>query len=309
MERAVYMKFLKYAIHLTLSGLLLSAGITAGAQAGDTGDLVSCEINCQDGILSVEAEVLAPDRDIVTGTLSSEVFDSAELLKQLYGEEEKWEYEDGNLCVLDYQKSELPEEVFVSAGVFENTLSFDIKYFDVETQEMEKVLQETRTESPEEISHMLGISAVVTNLHETDSGYRYYQLQELIEGVPTAWLSPVFSKYTMSYKGEYLVDVFYQGNFTVEDTSPVDILSAREALEMIQTYADAGMVHCPPSGADITRIQLCYYLEEIEGTITFRPVWVFSAGGSIWEGEAYYMYEEMLYIDAQDGLLLKYIGM
>lgn len=300
------MKFLKYMLHLALPALLLSSGMAAGAQ---TGDSVSCEINCQDGILSVEAEVLAPDVEIVTGTLSCGRFDSAEILKQLYGEAEKWEVQNGNPLELNYQKAELPEEVFISAGAFDNTLSFEINAFDVGTQEMEKVLLAAKTESPEEITGLLGTAAVVTNLHETENGYCFYRLQELIEGVPTAWQSPVFSKYTMTYQGEYLTDMFYQGNFTVEDTRPVNILSVQETLEMVQTYADAGMILCPPSGADIRRIQLCYYLEEIEGTITFRPVWVFSVDGSIWEGEAYYMYEEMLYIDAQDGVLLKYTGM
>lgn len=298
------MKYYRFFVQFILAASFLTGSMSVNA---DTGDLVSCEIICQDGIIEVEAEVFATDKETVTGTVAKHDFENADILKQLYGSEDKWEYENGDFCKIKYDTNELSEDAFVSAEAIGNVLSFEIKYFDIDQEQLLKLNQCGRTEAPEELSELLGIEAIVTNYYEMENEC-YYVLQELVEDVPIAWMSPVFSKYSLTYQENCLVDLFYQGNFTVQETSVVECISISEALEMLQMYADIEMIHCPPSNAPISRAQMCYYLEEINDEITFRPVWVFSVEGSVWEGDALYKYEEMIYLDAQDGLLLKYFG-
>lgn len=299
------MKNLKYVGYIAMFIFLAS---TESIVFAETQDSISCEIECSDGMICVDAEVIMPDEGIVTGTLSCKDFENADLLRTLYGKETDWEYSMQDKCTIIYPEAELPKGLKVSACAIGNVLSFELSYNNAETSELPGLLQNASTCTPDEISDLLGIEAVEINHHTAEGGYHFYRFQEIINGVPTAWLSPVFSKYTLTYQDEYLTDVYYQGNFMVCDTSPVTILSAEEALAMVQTYADAGMLRCPPSRSDITRIQLCYYLEEIDEAITFRPVWVFSVAGSIWEETSADTYDEMIYIDAQDGLLLRYIG-
>lgn len=298
------MKYRRLVMQLILTASFLTGNMSVHA---DTGDMVSCEISCQDGILKVEADVFAPEKEVVTGTVIKHDFENADILKQLYGSEDKWEYEDGDFCKIKYDTNELPEDAIVSADAFGNVLSFEIQYYDIDQEQLLKLNQCGRTESPEELTELLGFEAIVTNYYETENEC-YYVLQELLEDLPIAWMSPVFSKYSLTYQENCLVDLFYQGNFTVQEAAAVECISISEALEMLQMYADIEMIHCPPSNAPISRAQMCYYLEEINEKITFRPVWVFSVEGSIWEGEALYKYEEMIYLDAQDGLLLKYFG-
>ena len=93
------------------------------------------------------------------------------------------------------------------------------------------------------------------------------------------------------------------------DHAEVQLLSMSEILDRVQDYAAMGVIHPAQSGGAIIEIELQYYLEYQEESVTFRPVWVFKTKElmegmiSPTGGNA-----ELFYIDAQSGELIEYMG-
>ena len=93
------------------------------------------------------------------------------------------------------------------------------------------------------------------------------------------------------------------------ECSEVELLPMEEIVKHIQDYAMLGVIHTPVSGDEIIQIELQYYLEQKENMVTFRPVWVFQVEELI-EGMASPTggNADFLYVDAQSGELIEYMG-
>lgn len=273
-------------------------------------------IPCEDSDLTIDAEVICSTDRVCAGEVSLIPFDAQDSVTLLYGQEENWqecpEPDDGmwtyNLAGTSEQSQifgsvlRADEETGTEDGA---GISFEISPLD---EAYEPLLDMARPDAPETILELLEIDGKAREIQRAGNEV-YYAVTGKLEGVPVAWKSEAYAKGTMCYRDEKLTYLNYIGRYEVKDSTEATLLSMDEILEYVQNYAAAGAVHPAPSGDAVTEIELQYYLDREEGSVTFRPVWVFKteelikgmvspAGGSA----------ELFYVDAQSGELVAYMG-
>ena len=277
---------------------------------------ITAVISCEDNDLAIDAEVICNADTVYAGEASLIPFCAEDSLKLLYGQEENWqkcpELGNGawayNLAGMDEQGhvagfvTWADEEMGLEDGA---GISFEITPLD---ESYETLLDATRSDAPETILEMLEIDGSVREIQEMEDE-TYYAITGEISGVPVAWNSKVYAKGTMNYRDERLIYLNYTGRYEMGDHAEVQLLSMSEILDRVQDYAAMGVIHPAQSGGAIIEIELQYYLEYQEESVTFRPVWVFKTKElmegmiSPTGGNA-----ELFYIDAQSGELIEYMG-
>ncbi len=277
---------------------------------------VTAVIPCEDSDLTIDAEVICSTDRVCAGEASLIPFDARDSVTLLYGQEENWrecpEPDDG-MWTYDLAGTGGQNQIFGSVlradeetGTEDGAgISFEISPLN---ESYESLLDMARPDAPEAILELLEIDGKAREIQSAGNEV-YYAVTGELEGVPVAWKSEAYAKGTMCYRDERLTYLNYTGRYQIEDRAEATLLSMDEILEHVQSYAAAGAVHPAPSGDAVTEIELQYYLDREEGSVTFRPVWVFKTeeliegmvsptGGSA----------ELFYVDAQSGELVEYMG-
>lgn len=124
-----------------------------------------------------------------------------------------------------------------------------------------------------------------------------------------AFYSQVPFMATVQYINDCLEYCCFWGNYQISATEDVQLLSMDEIMDMADLYASCGMINPPETRDEIYEIEMQYYLEEMDGKVTFRPIWNFKVqqinpGGASPTGNGC----DFFYLDAQDGTLVDYRG-
>lgn len=307
------MRWIKKGIVGLIPGILFPMIVFAS----DFPEKLSTGILCGDSELMIAANVICNTDAIYTGTASMLPF-NVENIKQLYGQAERWqecsEIEEG---MWRYQGEAGDRENYITGfitvvlgdvGLEAGAgLKFDISSLNGSD---ETIFEEARTDEPEIILELLAIDASVwKQTHASSEIETYYAITGQLSGVPIAWRSPVYAKGTMCYHQGRLSLFDYTGRYEIAECDEAQLLAMDKILEHIQEYATLGVIHTPASGDEVIQIELQYYLEQKQNMVTFRPVWVFEVEELIegmtspTGGNA-----DFLYVDAQSGELVEYMG-
>ena len=304
--------FIKRSLLFLLLCLSSSAAVYA-AEDADYPNHLTYTINCSQGEIQINAEIVLGEKEAYTGSAVSQKF-SLEDAFLLYGEKENWveapelgensyRYLDENLGSGDF--------VTVSVNQADPESGGDIQFDLTPAQENYGVILENAvTVLPEEVPSLLGMDATVEQQQVFSIGdIAFYLISGRLDGIPVAFYSQVPAKGTMSYQDGRLAYLSYTGRYRIEESQEVEVISPEVLMESLEEYAALGVINPPLSGKEVTEIALEYYLTNQDGTVTFYPVWVFKIpelmeGAGAVTGEL----DDFLYLDAQSGELLEYMG-
>ncbi len=304
--------FIKRSLLFLLLCLSSSAAVYA-AEDADYPNHLTYTINCSQGEIQINAEIVLGEKEVYTGSAVSQKF-SLEDAFLLYGEKENWveapelgensyRYLDENLGSGDF--------VTVSVNQADPESGGDIQFDLTPAQENYGVILENAvTVLPEEVPSLLGMDATVEQQQVFSIGdIAFYLISGRLDGIPVAFYSQVPAKGTMSYQDGRLAYLSYTGRYRIEESQEVEVISPEVLMESLEEYAALGVINPPLSGKEVTEIALEYYLTNQDGTVTFYPVWVFKIpelmeGAGAVTGEL----DDFLYLDAQSGELLEYMG-
>ena len=298
------MRKCKNIMRAVITCLSLTMGYALSMHAAEISEHYKCEL----GVLEIEAEVKCPDTPVYAGTMREVPF-GAETLKTLFGDAQNWvpapEEEDNEQYFL-YKEPEVFENSIISGGIFEHGKGI---YFDMElrsSEEYEAVKERMKVFDTQQAVKALGIQAQAFICME-HGDYIWYTLVGKIDDVTIAFYSPMKSVGQVCCEYGDVTGIQFRGNYEIEEKQEASLLSLAEVLEQVSRYAASGDLNPPTSGDAISTVELQYYLEEQEGSVTFHPVWAFKVPHVITEdlsmeedGTSYF------YIDAQNGELVRY---
>lgn len=292
---------------------LSSSAAVSAAEPADSQNHQTYTIDCQEGIIQINADIVSYEGEIYAGSAVSQEFRLEDAFL-LYGEKENWvEAPELGTNSFRYLDENLGSEDFITVSVNQAgpEAGGDIQFSLAPAQEnYGAILEDAVKLPPEEVPGLLGLDAAVSpqQIFST-ADTAFYLVSGQLEGIPVAFYSPVTAKGTMSYQDGGLTYLSYTGRYTIEERREVEPLSPEALSANLEEYAALGVVNPPPSGEEVTEIALEYYLVNQEGTVAFRPVWVFKVpelmeGAGAATGEL----DDFLYLDAQSGELLEYMG-
>ena len=178
-----------------------------------------------------------------------------------------------------------------------------------EVAEEEQISAEEALRMAEEAVQTLNITAEVLGRFESDedpSGVYTYILGGVINGLPVASLSDIYSNGSVEITGNKYSYVSYIRNYLPEEQKETELLDFSEILERVHTYIDAGYITLPEENSFISDITFSYYVEKISDGLIFYPVWNFQippvAQSAFMLGHDT---DDLFYINAIDGMLVK----
>lgn len=297
---------------------------TEEAAVPERPDRIRGSFSGEEGTLTIDADVVAQEAALFAGTLEQVPF-RKELVKGFFGEPEYWsEQEEFGKDTLVYDENGLFEKSVILGYTDETGSRFSMEMSLRSSEEYGQIRNRMKVKDTPQALELMGVSAEVTGWSEMDH-CRFETLQGTIDGVLTAFYSPVASTGTITYEyGDMTVAQFY-GNYKVTEKEAVKLLPMEELLDCVQTYVEDGTIPlCHADGATIQgedgvsltygaeemntvhEAELQYYLEKNGDQVTFRPVWVFKIPNilnlfSEENGEEARFPEDAFYVDAQDG--------
>lgn len=314
----------KYAMlicNVLIAIIILSMSLKRVTAAGNVVESkgiveIIADYECKTGVLSIDAKVEENLSDWKKGTLNSTDI-SADKLKYLYGEPEKW----NKVELLDepeYWKYG-SDPIYVKSN--EGNISFDNEMFLHNIQKDESTdydihSEKKALETASDILKNLGISAKATGVvkrkqKEMDGEYYPLRLVGMLDGKEIAALTEGNQLFLtnlgeLEFLNGKLVSLNFHNLFKTEREEEANLLPVDKILGNVMDYAKNGWLAPTGDEQKITEIKLQYYVDWKENHIEFYPVWVFFVPNYNDRGILGTGLEGYFYIDAQTGELLQY---
>lgn len=254
----------------------------------------------------INADRSLPPEKVFTGNVTySDV--SFENGKKLYGEPEQWTFSD---FLKDGEALKYgTENIYLMSYPENHAFYFENINNEQEIPEEEQISAQEALRMAEAAVQTLNINAEVIGRYESDvdpAGLHTYILGGVINGLPVAGLSDIYSNGSVEIAGNQYSYVSYIRNYVPEEQKEAELLDFSEILERVRTYINAGYITLPNDNSCISDISLSYYVEKTSDGMIFYPVWNFQippiAQSALMLGRDT---DDLFYINAIDGMLVK----